>query len=76
LNLSYADIQKLIDALQFEGGDMERTASVIETLARENGKDSTMTPFACLYGNVMMPGNRTEVRTQSAGNGVLSGTGT
>lgn len=75
-NLPPADVQKLITALQSEGGDMARIASLIEILAREHGTVVPLPPFVRPNGDVRMPGNRRDVRTQTAGNGVMTGTGT
>lgn len=71
--LPQSGVQRLVAALQSEGGDMARVASVIETLATNNPSRETPPPrYACPSGNVLMPGNRNDIRTQTAGNGVMS----
>ncbi|MBC8139385.1 MAG: hypothetical protein H8F28_26205 [Fibrella sp.] len=76
-NLPPASVQKLVATLHSQGGDMARIASVIEILASSSGPPETNPPrYTSPTGNVRMPGSRSDMRTLTAGNGVMTGTGT
>lgn len=68
-------VHRLISALRSQGGDMGRVASVIETMANHSAVDHAPPRYACPSGSVRTPGDRKDMRTLTAGNGVMSGTG-
>ncbi|MBC7809085.1 MAG: hypothetical protein H7145_23360 [Akkermansiaceae bacterium] len=74
--LPQASVQKLVAALQSQGGEMARIASVIEILASNRLQQDSPLRYTSPIGNVRMPGNRSDMRTLTAGNGIMTGTGT
>ena len=71
-HLTPISVQKLVTVLQAQDGEMARIASVIEDLAADRPEDSFLPRYTAPTGSVTMPGDRNDVRTLTAGNGVMN----